>query len=90
MGEEDRTGEERDKEREEKKIKKRRKEMKQRRKMKMKKIYEVPCIEVVSVSVLTRILTLSDGVLGTQVEHDAVENVFVKGSSSRSLWDLQW
>lgn len=56
----------------------------------MKKIYEVPCIEVVSVSVLTHILTLSDGVLGTQVEHDAVENVFVKGSSSRSLWDLQW
>lgn len=64
--------------------------MKQRRKMKMKKIYEVPCIEVVSVSVRTHILTLSDGEIGTKVEHDAVENVFVKGSASRSLWDLQW
>lgn len=56
----------------------------------MKKMYEVPRMELSGVSVRTHILTLSDGEIGTRVEHDAVENVFVKGSASRSLWDLQW
>lgn len=57
---------------------------------KMKRRYEVPRMDSESVTVRTHMLTLSDGTVGTRVEHDAVENVFVKGSAGQSLWDRQW
>ncbi len=56
----------------------------------MKKRYTPPRMEVGRVDVHAPILTLSDGIIGTTVDHDNLDNVFIKEHSSRSLWDIQW